>query len=503
MNPNLTTIFGPPGCGKTTRLLTIINDLLTNRVSPQDIGFITFTKKAAEEAKYRACEQLRLNPEELKWFRTLHSMAFNRLGLTRDQVLSYYDMRQIAKRIGVRLSFKGVDADGTVTGLEKGDRLFFMEGLSRIMRKSLQDIWTMFPDDDLPIFELEHFRGTLDKYKKANKKVDYTDMLDLFVQEKPSPKLRYLIIDEAQDLSAIQWDMVEIIAKQCEHVWVAGDDDQAIYNWAGAESWRMSKLNGEKEYLTQSYRVPKKVQKLAMTITDRIRDREEKTYLPREDEGKVEYVGNIAQLDMSKGEWLLLGRNLFLLEKYVEYCRSMGYVYDSRIGEQVKNESLMAVVTWEKLRKGNDVPVKDAVAVYNMMSVSIGYTYGAKTKLKKEQQDRPIEIEELQNSFGLATTEIWHKALAKLPPEDAEYFLAARKNGEKLLSEPRIKINTIHGVKGGQADNVVLSLDMAQRTFNESEEDPDSEARVWYVGATRAKQNLYILLPETNYAYTL
>ena len=503
MNTNLTTIFGPPGCGKTTKLLSIIQDLLSKGVSPQHIGFITFTKKAAEEAKERASQSLGIKEDDLKWFRTLHSLTFNRLGIDRDSVLSFYDMRKIAESVGTKISFKGVTEDGTVTGMEKGDRLFFMEGLSRIMRKPIKEIWKMFPNDDIPIIEISHFQKTLNKYKTAYSKIDFTDMLDLFVQEKPSPRLSYLIVDEAQDLSAIQWEVVEILASQCNHVWVAGDDDQAIYNWAGAEAWRMSKLEGEKVYLTQSYRVPRKVQKLAMKLTKRIKTRENKTYLPRNEEGVVKYIGDLAQLDMSKGSWLLLARNLFMLDPYVLHCRQHGFVYSARVGTPVRNESLAAVVNWEALRRGEDILVKDALKVYAMLEMNKGFSYGSKAKLSRERPDRKIEIEELRSRFGLQVTDVWHKSLTKLPEHDREYFLIARKKGEKLLATPRININTMHGVKGGQADNVVLCLDMAQRTYDESLLDPDSEARVWYVGITRAKQNLYILLPETNYSYTL
>jgi len=103
----------------------------------------------------------------------------------------------------------------------------------------------------------------------------------------------------------------------------------------------------------------------------------------------------------------------------------------------------------------------------------------------------------------LLTDSIWHHALDKLSQEEKSYFITALKNGEKLTQEPRIKISTIHSIKGGEADNVVLCTDMAYRTWEEYQNNEDDEARVWYVAVTRTKSNLFILSPMTSMAYPL
>ena len=68
--------------------------------------------------------------------------------------------------------------------------------------------------------------------------------------------------------------------------------------------------------------------------------------------------------------------------------------------------------------------------------------------------------------------------------------------GEKLSKDARIKLSTIHAAKGGEADNVLLILDNAKtirESAEKSEDKADEENRVWYVGVTRTKQNLYIM----------
>ena len=61
-------------------------------------------------------------------------------------------------------------------------------------------------------------------------------MIHQFIQRKElCPKFKVVFIDEAQDLSPIQWMMYDILKSNAEDVYLAGDDDQAIYAWAGAD----------------------------------------------------------------------------------------------------------------------------------------------------------------------------------------------------------------------------------------------------------------------------
>ena len=69
-------------------------------------------------------------------------------------------------------------------------------------------------------------------------------------------------------------------------------------------------------------------------------------------------------------------------------------------------------------------------------------------------------------------------------------------NGEDLSKEPRIKVSTIHGAKGGEATNVVLFLNQTSNTMKatkKSKAKQDEEYRVWYVGVTRTIKNLYLI----------
>ena len=99
-----TTIFGPPGTGKTTKLISIVKQELEDGTRPEDIAFVSFSRKAADEARTRASSALNMNPDEMVWFRTLHSLAFQFLGISRKQVLRGTDFRQLGDILGLEFS---------------------------------------------------------------------------------------------------------------------------------------------------------------------------------------------------------------------------------------------------------------------------------------------------------------------------------------------------------------------------------------------------------------
>ena len=71
-----------------------------------------------------------------------------------------------------------------------------------------------------------------------------------------------------------------------------------------------------------------------------------------------------------------------------------------------------------------------------------------------------------------------------------------RRNGENLKGSPRIHLSTIHSVKGGEEDNVDVLPDLTMNTQKSYERNRDDENRLFYVGATRAKEHLHVVRPR-------
>lgn len=94
---DVTKIFGPPGTGKTTRLLEIMERELAAGIPPERLAYLTFTVAARREAKQRAVERFGFTYEQLTWFRTLHSAAYRVLGINERQMLSADDLQNFAR----------------------------------------------------------------------------------------------------------------------------------------------------------------------------------------------------------------------------------------------------------------------------------------------------------------------------------------------------------------------------------------------------------------------
>ena len=82
-------------------------------------------------------------------------------------------------------------------------------------------------------------------------------------------------------------------------------------------------------------------------------------------------------------------------------------------------------------------------------------------------------------------------------------FQNIKLSGDLFKNKARIRLSTIHGIKGGESDNVVVISDISYRTWRKLNTEPDDEHRVFYVAVTRARKNLFILQPETKYSYEI
>lgn len=498
-----TIIVGPPGTGKTTALMEVLDELLESGVPANKICFLSFTRKAVTEARDRACAKFNFGDGDVVFFRTIHSLCFHQLGMSRKSIMSFSDYCEIAGALGISITNRVATDEGIISAMSKGDRLLFTENLARVRGIGIQEQWELLPNEEFFLEELLQVQETLDKYKQLNDKKDFTDMIDMFLNVKPLPDIDYLIVDEAQDLACNQWKVIDLLSSRVKHTYIAGDDDQAIFRWAGADVNSFIELEGETWVLDQSYRIPTAVRDVADGIISGVTVRRDKTWYSRNEQGSVSYINSVDELDMSKGTWLLLARNSFLLQQFNELCLDRGYVYESTTGSLARTDSLKAVRFWEMLRKGTKITVEQALHIYEYMSTRERVAHGYKQKLDKEEHDRLVSIYDLRTSFGLLVDDVWHLALDKIPDQERLYFLDALKNGEKLTKEPRIKISTIHSIKGGEAENVVLCTDMARRTYEEYMANEDDERRVWYVAATRAKNNLFIMSPVSSQAYPI
>lgn len=495
-------ILGPPGCGKTTRLLSIMEQEMKNAVHPKRICFISFTRKAAYEAAERAAAKFNLAPDDLHFFRTLHSLAYRQLGVARDALLSQSDWDELGRMLGVKFSRFYMTEEGLFMGNEKGDHLRFIDGFARSRMITVEEAWRLCAYEDVSVHECIQFSQTFKQYKTDAMVMDYTDMIEQYIVAGSVLDIDVAFIDEAQDLSTLQWAMANKVTSNAKRVYIGGDDDQAIYKWSGADVDLFLGLQGEVENLQLSHRLPRTVYSLANSISAQIHNRFDKPWNPRDEEGSVSWVSTPAHIDLKQGTWLLLARNVYMLKELAAIARQQGVAYAVKGVSAVKKSDVNAIVAWERLRKGEDVTLEEVKSCYHHLRVGSGVKRGFKT-LPGATNTLLYNLIELKTNYGLLRDDVWYDALEGISAEDRTYYQTILRNGDSLKGAPRVNISTIHGVKGGEADNVLLLTDMAFRTYREYEQHPDDEHRVFYVGVTRARHSLYLCEPQTRFYYPM
>ena len=489
-----TIVLGPPGTGKTTTLLNEVDRYL-KQTDPDKIGYFSFTQKAAHEARDRAMSKFNLGEGDLPYFRTLHSLAFRRLGIKKEDVLQRRHYEDLGKKTGYSLDYNEYDNEHTGLFTTKSDLLRIIQlaklrGITPEQQYNLKE-----HTQDIEIGQLKQFVYDLNQYKKEYNLIDFTDMITEFVKSDKSPKFDVVFIDEAQDLSLSQWDMARSIWDKTGDTFIAGDDDQAIFRWAGADVDSFITQTGKIMQLTQSYRIPQVVHDVASNIVNKIQNRLPKEWRPKTQRGLLSYYDDFEQVNMKQGNWLVLARTRFMLNELEDQLYSRGLYYENKFKTNKEQDLYKAITDWENLRKGVDINYDQLERISSYMSQN----HFEKQSLKYMDKDANYKMSGLKERGWLKTDKIWFEAFDSAPQKKVRYIRRMRENGEKLNSAPRIILSTIHGVKGGEQDNVVLLTDLSRNTQRNYENNPDDENRLFYVGATRTKNHLHIIRPKDIY----
>ena len=456
--------YGPPGTGKTHRLISRAKAYVRVGTPFHKIGYFAFTRKAAKEAR----ERMPIDDKKLEHFQTLHSFAYNTLGLQEENIMQPFHYEDLGKQLGIRVKYSDKYNEEESHFLTCNDPYFQLIGRAINRDVSIREEFDRNEHDRKQIkwSTLKHIHDNLKKYKETAKLQDFNDIINNVLEK--VPQFDVIFIDEAQDLSPLQWKLYDKLKENSKDVYLAGDDDQAIFAWAGADVERFIKEPAKEKVLNKSKRISKSVQEESNKPVERISGiRKQKEYLPRDYEGECKYISNLGQVDLTKGKWLILTRTKNQLLELMKELRKKNLYYQSNRGRSYK------------------------VRLYKAAKL---YTDWTKGKILDEKEEK--ECKDFMGDEHFNRKSNWYDVFVAAPEKEIRYIRLMLENGENLDEDARIFMSTIHAIKGGEQDNVILSLhqgDKIQKSIKRSVDKRDEEHRVWYVGITRARNNLYKL----------
>jgi DNA helicase-2/ATP-dependent DNA helicase PcrA len=302
--------------------------------------------------------------------------------------------------------------------------------------------------------------------------LDFDDMLLHFIAKEDSLPVKVAIIDEAQDLTSLQWEFCRVAFQNCEQVYVAGDDDQAIYEWSGADVKHFLDLT--KHYpvkvLDKSYRLKPEILAYSKKIVNKIKQRVDKEFESDTGKGTIQFYNSVRDIKINNEQtYFFLSRNNYFLPKIKNLVMKKGVPFSYKGEPFIKPHIYKAIKRYEHLRKHEPHKINEETAL--------------KILLRKDLRGWPV----------------WYDAF-ELPLDEITYYRDLYKN-KADVNDNKVSIGTIHSFKGGEADNVVLLLDITRNVYNEISNNRDSELRCLYVALTRAKKNLHIVYSNSKFGY--
>ena len=566
----VTRLFGGPGSGKTTALLDRVDELLErDDVTIRDILVVSYTRAAAAEVRERLAERLDISPRALKGnVATMHAKAYELLDLSRGDVVGEDDKQEFCEEYGVEFEDEYSGAGRrTARSTTIGNKIIATSQWLQRTRRDVADWYDvpfqwnveevrLPPDIDPNAQEGNKYTPTWSSdddridvpdvirawrsYKGEHGLVGFADMLERVKQRSLVPHVDYLVIDEFQDITTLQYDVYEEWKPHVDRVLIAGDDDQVVYAWQGADPNLLLDADRDEDVvLPNSYRLPSRVLGVVNREIRHIDNRQEKDLKPRKEGGTVEGIDSPSMLDLARNvrytiedgddeTIMILFRARYQLFQFIDEFLPLGMPFSALTDQRMWTDRLTQYVrAVEALDAGTELDGLQARRLADMLQDS---AFG--TNDRDELFDHIDELEEESDVDDLTELTVDPDTISEFAPfapgtDSAGDMLRkvtsfqrnsveAYFDGDYQGMDPsRVRIGTIHSAKGREADHVFVATDLTEKVVEQmaasvgdeavpgteeftSKTDPvpiltDNERRVFYVGMSRARERLVLL----------
>jgi superfamily I DNA/RNA helicase len=496
--PRIYKIIGPPGTGKTEYLMRQV-EKACNKYFSKEIGYVSFTVASVAEAKDRIKKKLDVDWKDIPNVRTIHSHCFNLLGTKKEDVMeTAKNIREFNENYPA-FQISGGKNDEDMKEFEGNDGLF---NQVQIFRSQL------IPADQWP-GECQSFYRAWTEHMENEGKIDFSGMLEQCLDRELSPDIKVLMVDETQDLPALQIALIKQWGEQCDSVLYAGDSNQAIFRFAGSDPNNFINLKADKVIpLTQSYRLSPAILAKSLEIIRQANIKELVDFKSTDKYGPGQVLA-IRHPDLSlPGTHMILCRCNYQLKPYIAALRKANVPFCNQYRKEEKKwnplglDGAESIRVYLRLRRGESLDIYEIKRMVKNCVAKTCMVRGAKKKI----EGLPLTEKKKYEFFGLLGMGFLGSFLDgkgsveeyfRLKSENADLvYHLANDEPEQFFETPKVCVGTFHSTKGAEASHVWLDTGITTRIKKAIDSDPDAwddECRVAYVACTRARKTLGLI----------
>jgi len=569
----VTRLFGGPGSGKTTALLDRVEELLAENddVTFRDVLVVSYTRAAATEIRERLAERLDESPRALRGnVCTMHAKAYELLDLSRGDVVGESDKEEFCDEFGIEYEdeYEG-SRRRSARSTTLGNKIIATSQWLQRTRRDVAD-WYDVPfkwDEETvrlppevderaqtgnkytPTWSSDDDRTSVPEtirawrqYKGEHGVVGFADMLERVQQRSLLPSVEYLVIDEFQDITTLQYDVYTEWRPHMEKVMIAGDDDQVVYAWQGADPDLLLEEDvTNDEILPNSYRLPSRILNVVNREVSHIEKRQEKDLDPRKEGGRVEGVQDPSVIDLvrnvrqtieedEEGTVMVLFRARYQMFQFMDEFIGEGIPFTCLTDQRMWTDRLTQYVrAVEAIDEDEPVTGLEARRLADMLADS-AFGTGERDELfdALDEMEEDAETDDLEELVVEPETVTEYAPFMPDPRSAADMLrkvtsfqersVDAYFSGEYAgMESNRVRVGTIHSAKGREADHVFVATDLTEKvveqmaaTVEQQGQDvpgvdeftkrtspvptlTDNERRVFYVGMSRARERLVLM----------
>jgi len=571
-SPEVVRLFGGPGSGKTTALLDRVESLLEDDdVEVRDVLVVSYTRAAAAEIRERLAERLDESPRALRGnVSTMHAKAYDLLNLSRGDVVGESDKEDFCEDFGLEFEdeYEG-SRRRSARSTTLGNKVIATSQWLQRTRREVADWYDVpfkwneekvrlppdiddnaqtgnkytptWPSDDDRLDIPEAIRAWR-TWKGDHDLVGFADMLERVKQRSLLPNVDYLVIDEFQDITTLQYDVYEEWRPHMKRVLIAGDDDQVVYAWQGADpDLLLEEAVTDDVILPNSYRLPSRILNVVNREVSHIDKRQEKDLEPRTEGGDVEVMTRPSMLDLvrevrdtveaTEGETLMiLFRARYQMFQFMDEFIGEGIPFQCLTDQRMWTDRLTQYVeAIEALAVDEPVDGLQARRLADMLADS-AFGTGERDALfdDVDEMEEAADVDDLTDLTVDPDVIREHAPFAPEPPAAADMLRKVTNFQERTvdayfngpyegMARDRVRVGTIHSAKGREADHVLVATDLTEKVVEQmaatvdqsGREVPgveeftkhtspvptltDNERRVFYVGMSRARERLVLM----------